>query len=233
MIARELHDDGTHSDKVFVPGYGEFFSGHGTEVEAMALAVPTDAASGAPPPQLNALSKGANDLLGPAISGRWSSAATAEKVVTRAWNAYGQGEVPPRIAAEMDRALKDLGSAINAQDRAAAGTAAIDVAQSTLDLELRYRPPAEIDRARFELWARQILVDGTAGDMGGVNGDVATLDWTQDRFAHTIAAADLTRMDASLEVLREAVVDANRRTAIEEAPRLLKAARQASTGSST
>ena len=27
MIARELHDDGTHSDKVFAPGYGEFFSG--------------------------------------------------------------------------------------------------------------------------------------------------------------------------------------------------------------
>ena len=30
MIARELHDDGTYSDKVFAPGYGEFFSGHGT-----------------------------------------------------------------------------------------------------------------------------------------------------------------------------------------------------------
>ena len=36
--------------------------------------------------------------------------------------------------------------------RERAGTAAIDVAQSTLDLELRYRPPAEIDLARFDLW---------------------------------------------------------------------------------
>ena len=46
MVARELHDDGTYSDKVFAPGYGEFFSGHGSEVEAMALAVPTDALDG-------------------------------------------------------------------------------------------------------------------------------------------------------------------------------------------
>nr|MBA3263999.1 hypothetical protein [Thermoleophilaceae bacterium] len=32
MVGRELHDDGTYSDKVFAPGYGEFFSGHGSEV---------------------------------------------------------------------------------------------------------------------------------------------------------------------------------------------------------
>ncbi len=122
----------------------------------------------------------------------------------------------------MDRALRNLGAAIGAQDRARAGTAAIDVAQSTLDLELRYRPPAEIDRARFELWARQILVDGAAGDMGGVNGDVATLDWVRDRFADTIDAADMTRIDTHLEVLREAVVDVDPKAAVDEAPRLLK-----------
>jgi hypothetical protein len=227
MVASELHDDGTHSDKVFAPGYGEFFSGHGNEVEAMALAVPTDAASRSQPPELNALSKGADDLLDPAIAGNWKSAADAQSATRRAWNVYRQGEVPPRLAAEMDLALESLHAAIGARDRAAAGTAAIDVAQSTLDLELRYRPPTEIDRARFELWARQVLVDGTAGDMGGVNGDVATLDWIRDRFAHTIAAPDLTRIDASVEVLREAVVDANRRAAIAEAPRLLRASQAA------
>jgi hypothetical protein len=227
MIARELHDDGTYSDKVFAPGYGEFFSGHGTEVEAMALAVPTDALNGPEPPELKALSAAATDLLDPAIAGDWKSTAAAERAVTRAWDSYRQGEVPPRLAAEMDRALKALGSAINARDRAPAGTAAIDVAQSTLDLELRYRPPAEIDRARFELWARQILVDGAAGDMGGVNGDVATLDWVRDRFAHTIDAADMTRIDAHLEVLREAVVDVDIKAAVEEAPWLLKATKAA------
>ena len=43
MVARELHDDGTYSDKVFAPGYGEFFTGDKGELEALALAVPTDA----------------------------------------------------------------------------------------------------------------------------------------------------------------------------------------------
>ncbi|MEK6272291.1 MAG: hypothetical protein AABM42_06545 [Actinomycetota bacterium] len=223
MVARELHDDGTYSDKVFAPGYGEFFSGHGSEVEAMALAVPTDALGGPVPPELEALSTGANDLLDPALSGDWKSAAAAEQVVVGAWDEYQKGEVPPRLAAEMDRALKALGAAIDTHDRDAAGTAAIDVAQSTLDLELRYRPPTEIDLARFELWARQILADGAAGDMGGVNGDVATLDRVRDRFAHTVEAADMTRIDTHLEVLREAVVDVDLKAAVDEAPRLLKA----------
>ena len=123
----------------------------------------------------------------------------------------------------MDRALKTLRGGIGARDREQAGTAAIDVAQSTLDLELRYRPPAEIDLARFELWARQILVHGAAGDMGGVNSDVATLDWVRNRFAHTIEPADMTRINTHLEVLREAVIDVDRQAAVDEVPRLLKA----------
>jgi hypothetical protein len=223
LIARELHDDGTHSDKVFAPGYGEFFSGHRTEIEAMALAVPTDALSGPEPPELKALLASAHDLLNPALSGNWNSVAAAEEAVARAWRDYEQGEVPARIAVEMNRALKTLAGAINARDRGQAGTAAIDVAQSALDLELRYRPQAKIDRARFKLWARQILVDGTAGDMGGVNADVATLDWVRDRFAHTVQDADLTRIDTHLEVLREAVVNVDRQAAVDEAPLLLKA----------
>jgi hypothetical protein len=59
--------------------------------------------------------------------------------------------------------------------------------------------------------------------MGGVNGDVATLDWVRDRFAHTVEPADMTRIDTHLEVLREAVVDVDRNAAVDEAPRLLKA----------
>ncbi len=123
----------------------------------------------------------------------------------------------------MDRALNTLGDAIGARDREQAGTAAIDVAQSALDLELRFRPPAEVDFARSELWARQILVHGAAGDMGGVNGDVATLDWIRNRFAHTIEPAGITRINVHLEVLREAVIDVDRQAAVDEVPRLLKA----------
>ncbi|MEK6253025.1 MAG: hypothetical protein AABM43_14075, partial [Actinomycetota bacterium] len=207
MVGRELHDDGTYSDKVFAPGYGEFFSGHGSEVEALALAVPTDALKGSPPAALEVLSRAAHDVIGPARSGNWKSASTGSKAASRAWAAYRREQVPPRLAAEMNRALKALSSAIGKRDRARAGTAAIDVAQSALDLELRYRPPAEIDLGRFELWANQILVDAAAGDVGGVRSDVTTLEWIRDRFAGTIDSADLTAIDAHLGALRESVAN--------------------------
>ena len=150
MVARELHDDGTYSDKVFAPGYGEFFSGHGSEVEAMALAVPTDALDGPPPPALEDISDAAVEALDAAGAGDWSAAAAAEASAQRAWDAYRQEQVPPRLAMDMDRGLSTLTGGIDARDEAHAGTGAIDIAQSALDLELRYSPPAEIDFARFE-----------------------------------------------------------------------------------
>jgi hypothetical protein len=115
--------------------------------------------------------------------------------------------VPPRLATEMTRAIDELSRAIDTRDRAQAGTAAIDVAQSALDLELRYLPPAEIDVARFELWARQIQVDASAGDLGGITGDVATMEWIRDRFTHTLDPADVTRINTHLLDLQGAVAD--------------------------
>ena len=52
MLASELHMDGSTEDKFFAPGYGEFSTSGGGDVEALALAVPTDAASGSMPPEL-------------------------------------------------------------------------------------------------------------------------------------------------------------------------------------
>ncbi|MEK6277999.1 MAG: hypothetical protein AABM29_08305 [Actinomycetota bacterium] len=207
MVARELHDDGTYSDKVFAPGYGEFFTAHGGEVEALALAVPTNALNGPVPPELETMSAEAKDIFDAARAANWKVATTSAKGASRAWATYRQGQVPPRLAAEMNRALNALGPAIQAHNRIQAGNAAIDVAQSTLDLDLRYRPPAEIDLARFELWARQVLVDAAAHDPGGVRGDVTTMEWVRDRFAHTIDPADLTRIDAHLVELRDTVAN--------------------------
>ena len=207
MVGRELHDDGTYSDKVFAPGYGEFFSGHGSEIEALALAVPTDALKGSPPAALEALSRAAHDVIDPARSGNWTSASTGLRTASRAWATYRREQVPPLLAAEMKRALKGLGAAIAKRDRTRAGIAAIDVAQSALDLELRYRPPAEIDLGRFELWASQTLVDAAAGDAGGVRSDATTMEWIRDRFARTIDPADLTAIDAHLGALRETVAN--------------------------
>jgi hypothetical protein len=123
---------------------------------------------------------------------------------TRAWAAYRREQVPPRLAAEMNRALRAAGSAIGTP--IVLGRASVrSMLQSALDLELRYRPPATVDLGRFELWASQVLVDATAGDVGGVRSDVTTMEWIRDRFAHEIEAADLTAIDAHLGSLREAV----------------------------
>ena len=110
----------------------------------------------------------------------------------------------------MNRAIRALRVAIGKRAPARAGSAAIDVGQSTLDLERRYRPPADIDLARFRLWAEQALVDAAAGDVGGVRGDVTTMEWIRDRFAARLRPENLTAIDAHLARMRESVADGNR-----------------------
>ena len=120
----------------------------------------------------------------------------------------------------MTRALDEVLRAIENRDPTAAGTAAIDVAQSALDQQLRYRPPAEIDLARFELWARQIIVDASGNDIGGITGDVATMEWTRDRFTDILDPADVTRINAHLLELQGSVADKDPAAAGEEAASL-------------
>jgi hypothetical protein len=207
LVASELHLDGTTSDKNFAPGYGEFLSDHDGEIEALALAVPTDALDSAVPAELETVSTGADDLFGAVRTGDWAAASTTLESVRSAWETFMQGEVPPYLATEMSRALDSAAAAIDAQDPAAAGTAAIDVAQSAADLRLRHLPPTEIDLARFDLWARQVIVDAAAGDRGGVRGDVTTLEFVRDRFAHTLDQPDVIRIDNHLIELRNTVND--------------------------
>jgi hypothetical protein len=220
MVARELHDDGSYSDKVFAPGYGEFLTRDGPDVEAMALAVPTDALDGRVPAELQDISSAADESFDAIEAKDWSRAAAGAEDASAAWRAYRSGGVPSRLATEMTRALEELPRAIEKRDRAGAGTAAIDVAQSVLDLELRYRPPAEIDLARFELWARQIIIDASANDVGGITGDVATMEWTRDRFTHILDPADVTRINDHLLELQGSVADKDPAAAREEAASL-------------
>jgi hypothetical protein len=217
LVGRELHLDGTYSDKVFAPGYGEFYSAHEGDVEALALAVPTNALDGDVPADLEALSAGAEQAFEAVRSGDWDAATAALEPVTAAWRTYSGGEEPPYLATEMDRALADLAAAIDARDPALAGTAAIDVAQSATDLQLRYRPVADIDRARFELWARQVVVDAADGDLDGMRGDVTTLEFIRDRFVHTLDQPDVIAIDVHLIELRNIVTDGDPAAGEEEA----------------
>ena len=133
---------------------------------------------------------------------------------------YRASGVPPLLEAQMIDALESLEEEIDAEDAAEVRQAAIEVARASLDFHLRHRPPAEIDRARFALWARQILVDVAAAEPDAVSGDVATLEWTLDRFAHTLDAATRTGFETILGELRAAAEAGNLAAATDAAARL-------------
>jgi hypothetical protein len=178
ILVRELHQDGKTEGKLFAPGYGEFFTGAGSEVEALALAVPTDARPGPPPRALGTLLAGAERVLAAARTGDWTAASGAVRRMAAGGTLRG---APPRLAAQLDEAMSALGRSVEAQRTPAASLAAIEVARAAQDLRLRHLPAIAIDRARFALWARQLLVDADAGDRAGVSGDIAALRWTADR----------------------------------------------------
>ncbi len=205
IITSELHMDGSRESKTFAPGYGEFSTGSGEDLEAVALAVPTDALTTPAPPQLSALLAGTAGVFDAAGTGDWSAVSKALSSITSSWNALAKTSVPPMIAARMKQVVADLSKAASAQDVFATRLSALDIAQSALDLKLRNQLPHQIDLARFELWTRMLELDTGARDIGAVSGDVATLEWIRDRIAHTLTPADAARVAANLRELRGAV----------------------------
>ena len=222
LVARELHDDGTFSDKLFAPGYGEFLTVHGDEIEALALAVPTDTLQGPVPVGLTTLLTGAYAVFEAAGARRWEPAAATVARMSAAWSAHQKtGGLPPRLVPPAGGALGRLDRAVKARNPAEARGAALDVALATLDLQLQYRRPAEIDLARSGRWLRQILVDAPARDLAAVSGDAATLEWIRDRVARSLDPVVLTRIDTLLEQLRTNVGDEDPAAAAKTAAALL------------
>jgi hypothetical protein len=220
IVARELHLDGANSDKTFAPGYGEFFTSSDGDVEALALAVPTDALDGPPPPELDFLSTSAWGILENARLGDWEAATATVGRMNGAWSALQASNPPSRIAARMRDAISALTRAVRAERVGDASQAAIDVAQSALDLELRYRPSTEIDIERFHLWSQQLRVHAAAKDVAGVTGAVAVLEWIRDRIVHTLDAAGRQEIDAGLRDLRGATDAKNLPAAADHAARV-------------
>ena len=154
IVGGELHDDGTREDKYFAPGYGEFRSAGGGDLEAMALAVPTDAAAGSRArrarPDARRRGRGVYDAI---VAHRWRRRSGRRRRRSRprggpiARAARRRGSSTPLHAA-LARARPTRWQA--AGGSAKARDAALDVLDATLDLLLQFRPPAEIDRARFE-----------------------------------------------------------------------------------
>jgi hypothetical protein len=79
----------------------------------------------------------------------------------------------------------------------------VDLGHAALDLLLQFRPPTRIDRARFELWTRQVLIDAEARDAGALKGDVATLERIFDRFSRTLPTSSGDQISNLLAALGE------------------------------
>ena len=220
MLVSELHMDGATEDKIFAPGYGEFSTSGGGDVEALAMAVPTDAASGEVPPELAAMSGGALSILDAAGSGRWPAAAVAVADVVADWKTYGAGDVPRLIEPVMKRTLHALETAVQARSSQRASNAAIETARLAYDLQLRYRPVTEIDLARMDLWAAQLIVDDAAGNTDGIAADAFALDYVRDRIRAALDASVLARVNTELGTIQVAIADEEPEAAARAAGRL-------------
>jgi hypothetical protein len=225
ITVTELHMDGGREDKTFAPGYGEFFTGSGGDSEAIALAVPTDALPVALPAQVTVIQDGAMSIEAAASSAGWTAIAATLASMNSAWTSYRTG-APPLLATAMTRLLASLATATTSRNVGATRLAAIEVARAVLDFRLRYRPVSEVDRARLDLWAAQVVVDAAASNAGFVRGDVVSLGLVRDRFAHTLAAGVRLQVDGILAELR-AAAQARNLTAASAAALRLRAALQA------
>jgi len=218
MVSEELHQDGSFEEKIFAPGYGEFFTGSGDDVEALALAVPTDAVPGPVPAELQTLSHGAKRILAAVKLKNWKAAAAAAEDMSSAWETYkGTGEVVARLRAPVKRALGGLADEVGSRNSIKSRRSALAVIDAALDLRLQYRLPIQVDTARFDLWSRRVVVDAAADDTAGIFGDVAVLEWIRDRIAHGLDDVTRTRLDVQLLELRNNANDEDLKAAAKTA----------------
>ncbi len=229
ITTQELGMDGGLSYKTFAPGYGEFSTGHDGELEALAVAVPTDARKGPMPAELEALALGAEQVFDAARSGDWPLATKAAQRMQQAWRSFrADAAPPPMLAAHMDRTLgalegDALAPALSARHAGGAQRASLAASLAALDLQLLYRPPVQVDRDRLQVWARQLLFDTGIPDSGPVAGDVTTLEWIRDRIVRSLGAGDARAIDLQLKALRTAADAEDLEASRQLAPRLLHA----------
>ena len=206
----ELHMDGKSlSEKNFGPGYGEVrtVDKDSGDIEAMTLGIPADALPGPVPAELTALTDGALSVFNTADGKDWKPAAESVKVMKAAWETVSAGDLPKPIKPLLGEALKSLAGAVEKRNAGMARQAAIETARWAFDLQLRHRPVVEINLARFDLWAAQVLVDAAAKDAGSVTGDMFTLMLMRDRVLAKLDADTAQSLNIQLGELMTAAAD--------------------------
>ena len=206
----ELHMDGKSlSEKNFGPGYGEIrtVDKDSGDVEAMTLGIPADALSEPVPAELTALTDGALSIFEATGNKNWKSAAKSAEAIESAWKNLSATAMPKPVRQLLGEALKSLTGAIEKRSMVKARQAAIETARWSFDLQLRHRPVIEINLARFDLWAAQVLVDAAAKDAGAVNGDMFTLTLIRDRLLGALGQDTIQNLNVALADLITASAD--------------------------
>jgi hypothetical protein len=230
IVGEENHTlEGVYENKWFAPGYGEFFSGVGDSLEGLAIGIPTGALDGPVPAELTALSDEAVAVFDAAADDDWQSARRGLDRAQAAWSAHVHNtDVPHMLGVQMDRALRDLAGdamvpAVNDRNAEGARNAALDVAMASIDLQIPYRTQEETDRARFQVWARQLVADSQRIETvpGFTAGDVTTLEWVWQRNAHTVDNRTADGIESLLADLRAAADEEDVTVVAELAPALL------------
>lgn len=211
MVGTQLHDNASYSDKIFCPGYGEFFTQKDLDLEALALALPIDRLPQSLPIELLTIRFGAENIYNAASNDNWQSVQNELSQIKNAWNTYqNSGEkVSPRFAIQMDRAIRNLEGDIlepGILSRHKIGTlnGAVDVNFAILDLEMRYRSSDEIEVDRLAVWVRKTLIDAAALEQGFVLSDVSALHLLQERLISTLPKDKARKLTVSIRKLRTA-----------------------------
>jgi hypothetical protein len=198
MVGEELHEDGTTELKQFAARYGEFFTGDQGDVEALALAVPTDASERPLPPALRRLYVDARSIV--------RSGPTAAKVARLAadWSGVPRRDTPRLMIPVVTRAVAAVHGA---RKPSVARQAAVDLSLRALDLQLRYRDPVAVDRDRVSLWCEQLLLDARRHAAMDVDNDIFTLYYLRDRVQESLSATALSAYNHQIGVLQETALE--------------------------
>jgi hypothetical protein len=205
IVVEERHSDGSTEAKQFAPGYGEFYTAADGEVEALAMAIPSDTASGSQPDALTSAAESASGAVQAALDGDLSRVEQVAADLGSAVGDLGDADVPAMLRPLLADGIDSLSTAASEGDEQAATQAAIDVARLVNDLTLRYRPIPEVNLDRIGLWGAQLILDAGAENLDGIRSDNFAVDYARERIVGGVPDEIVNELNTALEDLQLAI----------------------------
>ncbi len=212
MVGAQLHDNGSYSDKIFCPNYGEFFTEKDLDLEALAIAIPADRLNKKAPAQLSSLSDSAFNIYKSLENNDWGTVQNDIKNIKTQWSTlqYGSDKISNKFIAQMNRAIKnidgdELEPASLAQHKIGTMNGAIDVTFASLDIAMRYSSSTDIDIARIPVWSMKTIIDANALEHGFLLSDVKALELLFERVEYAMNNNEAEKMSSLVKGLRLAV----------------------------